>query len=113
MPTYVYACKACEHQFEKFQSFSAKALRTCPNCGEKALSKVIFPAGVVFKGSGFYINDSKGSSSTSSSNSDSNGGKSDKKDSSSGSSKKADKKPRDGGASGPSDSKKPADSKSD
>ena len=64
MPTYVYACKACAHQFEKFQSFSAKALRTCPNCGEKALSKVIFPAGVVFKGSGFYVNDSKVSSST-------------------------------------------------
>ena len=66
MPTYVYACKACEHQFEKFQSFAANALRTCPNCGEKALSKVIFPAGVVFKGSGFYINDSKASQSTSS-----------------------------------------------
>ena len=63
MPTYVYACKACEHQFEKFQSFNARALRTCPNCGEKALQKVIFPAGVVFKGSGFYVNDSKSSSS--------------------------------------------------
>ena len=67
MPTYVYACKACEHQFEIFQSFTDKARRTCPDCGEKALSKVIFPAGVVFKGSGFYVNDSKGSSSTSTS----------------------------------------------
>lgn len=62
MPTYVYACKACGHEFEKFQSFNAKALRTCPQCAEKALSKVIFPAGVVFKGSGFYVNDSKSTS---------------------------------------------------
>ena len=64
MPTYVYACKACDHQFEKSQSFTANALRKCPNCGEKALSKVIFPAGVVFKGAGFYVNDSKTSSSS-------------------------------------------------
>ena len=71
MPTYVYACKACEHQFEIFQSFNDRARRTCPDCGEKALSKVIFPAGVVFKGSGFYVNDSKGSSSTSSTSKDS------------------------------------------
>ena len=59
MPTYVYACKECEHKFEIFQSFSGRTLRTCPNCGQKALARVIFPAGVVFKGSGFYVNDSK------------------------------------------------------
>lgn len=59
MPTYVYACKECEHKFEIFQSFSDRTLRTCPNCGQKALARVIFPAGVVFKGSGFYVNDSK------------------------------------------------------
>ena len=71
MPTYVYACKECKHQFEIFQSFSDKAVRTCPDCGEKALSKVIFPAGVVFKGSGFYVNDSKVSARSSSSTTES------------------------------------------
>ena len=92
MPTYVYACKACEHQFEKFQSFNARALRTCPSCGEKALQKVIFPAGVVFKGSGFYVNDSKSSSSTSSKESSSDATKDSAKTKSS-DKKKADSKP--------------------
>ena len=65
MPTYEYVCKACDHRFEKRQSFSANPLRTCPECGEKQLQKVIFASGVVFKGSGFYVNDSKSSKSTS------------------------------------------------
>lgn len=60
MPTYVYQCKECGHRFEMFQSFSAQALDTCPECREVALRKVLFPAGVVFKGSGFYVNDSRG-----------------------------------------------------
>lgn len=60
MPTYVYECKDCGHRFELFQSFSAEALRTCPECRRGALRKVLFPAGVVFKGSGFYVNDSRG-----------------------------------------------------
>ena len=60
MPTYVYECKKCRHRFELFQSFSAEALTTCPECEEVALRKVFFPAGVVFKGSGFYVNDSRG-----------------------------------------------------
>ena len=60
MPTYVYECKNCRHRFEIFQSFSAEKLTTCQECGEVALRKVLFPAGVVFKGSGFYVNDSRG-----------------------------------------------------
>ena len=60
MPTYVYECKECGHRFEIFQSFAAEALHTCPECWEVALRKVLFPAGVVFKGSGFYVNDSRG-----------------------------------------------------
>ena len=59
MPTYVYECKECGHRFEIFQSFSADALDTCPECREVALRKVLFPAGVVFKGSGFYVTDSR------------------------------------------------------
>jgi len=62
MPTYVYACQSCEHQFEIFQSFSDKARRTCPECKELQLRKVLFPARVGFKGSGFYVTDSKASS---------------------------------------------------
>lgn len=59
MPTYVYECAECEHRFEVFQSFTAKAMRKCPQCRRTALRKVLFPAGVVFKGSGFYVNDSR------------------------------------------------------
>lgn len=64
MPTYVYACKSCGNQFEKFQSFKDDPLTVCP-CGQEGqVRRVIQPAGIVFKGSGWYINDSRGSSST-------------------------------------------------
>jgi putative FmdB family regulatory protein len=58
MPTYEYQCIACGHHFEKFQSFSAEPLKSCPVCGEP-IKKVISPAGIIFKGSGWYITDSK------------------------------------------------------
>lgn len=74
MPTYVYECAECEHRFEVFQSFSAKAMRKCPQCRRSALRKVLFPAGVVFKGSGFYVNDSR-SAAAKKTKSDSGGGK--------------------------------------
>lgn len=66
MPTYVYRCDSCEHQFEIFQKMSDDPLDTCPNCSAK-IRRVIHPVGIVFKGSGWYINDSKSSNSTSSS----------------------------------------------
>lgn len=59
MPTYVYECRECGHRFEIFQRFKAEPLHTCPECRESALRKVLFPAGVVFKGSGFYVTDSR------------------------------------------------------
>ena len=65
MPVYVYQCKNCGHAFEKRQSFSEDALRTCPQCGEDTRRKRFNTVGVVFKGSGFYSTD-KGSSSSSS-----------------------------------------------
>ncbi|MDH3500581.1 MAG: zinc ribbon domain-containing protein [Acidimicrobiia bacterium] len=74
MPTYEYVCKTCEHRFEKRQSFSAKPLRTCPECSQKTLQKVIFPTGVVFKGSGFYVNDSRSAASSTSSDSGASNG---------------------------------------
>ena len=64
MPTYQYACTECGHAFEQFQSFSDDALTVCPECSGR-LRKVFNAVGVVFKGSGFYRNDSRGASSTS------------------------------------------------
>ena len=58
MPTYAYACTACEHRFEIVQSFTEDSLTACPQC-EGRLRKVFNAVGVVFKGSGFYSNDSR------------------------------------------------------
>ncbi len=64
MPTYQYACTECGHAFEQVQSFSDASLTVCPQC-EGRLRKVFNAVGVVFKGSGFYRNDSRSASSTS------------------------------------------------
>src|SRR5690348_6063047 len=61
VPTYQYACTECGHAFEQFQSFSDDALTECPECRGR-LRKVFNAVGVVFKGSGFYRTDSRGSS---------------------------------------------------
>ena len=61
MPTYVYACKNCDHRFEQYQSFSEDSLRTCPECTQDALRKVFDSVGIVFKGPGFYSTDSAAS----------------------------------------------------
>ena len=60
MPTYEYACTACGHEFEAFQSFSDAALTECPEC-KGVVQKVYSNVGVVFKGSGFYKTDSRDS----------------------------------------------------
>nr|WP_116114683.1 FmdB family zinc ribbon protein [Austwickia chelonae] len=64
MPTYAYACTDCGHNFEVRQSFSDNALTDCPECTGR-LRKLFNAVGVVFKGSGFYRTDSRGSSSSS------------------------------------------------
>ena len=66
MPTYQYACTACDHELEAVQSFSDDPLTICPECGG-ALRKLFGNVGVVFKGSGFYRTDSRGTSPSSSS----------------------------------------------
>ena len=60
MPTYTYTCTACNDVIEKRQSYSDAPLTTCEQCGG-TLRKVIHPVGIVFKGSGWYITDSRGS----------------------------------------------------
>lgn len=65
MPTYQYACTDCGHELEAVQSFSDDALTTCPECGG-GLRKLFGNVGVVFKGSGFYRNDSRSSKSAAS-----------------------------------------------
>src|SRR5215212_3398495 len=63
VPTYTYTCTACNDIIEKRQSFSDPRLTTCEQCGG-TLRKIIHPVGIVFKGSGWYINDSRASSSS-------------------------------------------------
>ncbi|WP_328888596.1 FmdB family zinc ribbon protein [Streptomyces sp. NBC_00316] len=65
MPTYQYQCTECGEGLEAVQKFTDDALTVCPSC-EGRLKKVFSAVGIVFKGSGFYRNDSRGSSSSSS-----------------------------------------------
>jgi putative FmdB family regulatory protein len=57
MPTYDYQCDACDHRFELFQSITARPQRKCPQCGRPKLRRLIGPAAIVFRGSGFYATD--------------------------------------------------------
>jgi len=67
MPLYEYECEACGLRFERVQHLSDDPLRSCPEC-EGPVHRVIQPVGIIFKGSGFYATDSRGKSSTLSSN---------------------------------------------
>jgi putative FmdB family regulatory protein len=64
VPTYTYTCTACNDLIEKRQRFSDPPLTTCEQCGG-SLRKIIHPVGIVFKGSGWYITDSRSASSSS------------------------------------------------
>jgi putative FmdB family regulatory protein len=58
MPTYEYECQKCGHHFEKFQSMRDEPLKKCPKCHKSALKRLVGGgAGLIFKGSGFYITD--------------------------------------------------------
>jgi putative FmdB family regulatory protein len=84
VPTYQYACTACDHRFEQVQSFTDPTLTECPECSGR-LRKLYGSVGVVFKGSGFYRTDSRAKSSAaasgSSEKSEKSSEKSEKKDS--------------------------------
>ncbi len=58
MPTYVYECKKCEQTFEVEQRIVEDALKDCQCGGEDTLRRIIQPTAMMFKGSGFYVNDS-------------------------------------------------------
>lgn len=58
MPTYEYACPSCGHKFEEFHSITAKPVKVCPRCkGRKVKRLISAGAGLIFKGSGFYLTD--------------------------------------------------------
>jgi putative FmdB family regulatory protein len=66
MPTYEYECKSCGHNFDVFQSILDEPLRTCPECGKELRRLINGGTGVIFKGSGFCVNDKSGKSGQSS-----------------------------------------------
>ncbi len=60
MPTYEYACPKCGHAFELFQSMRDEPLKKCPKCHKTGVKRLVGGgAGLIFKGSGFYITDYK------------------------------------------------------
>ena len=70
MPTYSYACTECDNRFDAVQAFTEESLTDCPKCSGR-LRKLFGKVGVVFKGSGFYRNDSRDASKNTSSGSSS------------------------------------------
>ena len=88
MPTYDYRCAKCGDELEVFQTFAEKPLTKHAGCGGR-LAKVLSPAGIVLKGSGFYKTDNRSSSKRSGSR-DSDNGSSDSKSSDSGKSSDSD-----------------------
>jgi putative FmdB family regulatory protein len=80
VPTYQYACTACDHRFEAVQSFTDSSLTECPACSGN-LRKVFSSVGIVFKGSGFYRTDSRSGGGGVAAKSDSDKGDSGKGDS--------------------------------
>lgn len=63
MPIYEYECEQCGVRFERLQRMSDPPLSDCPECGSR-VHRVMQPVGIIFKGSGFYVTDNKGRSST-------------------------------------------------
>jgi putative FmdB family regulatory protein len=72
MPIYEYACDTCQTTFERKQKFSEDPVRVCPECGN-GVRRVLHPAGIIFKGSGFYVTDNRSSNGASKSANGSNG----------------------------------------
>ena len=97
MPTYEYRCDSCRRRYERRESFSAPSTHACDRCGKGTATRILHAPTVVFKGSGFYVNDSRKSESSSSKSSGDSTGDSSSKSSKSG--KSAAKKSSGEGAS--------------
>lgn len=80
MPIYTYQCQSCGVQFDRRQSFSARPLERCPEC-RGPVKRLLQPAGIIFKGSGWYSTDHRSSKSSNTSHTTSDKSKSDKQDS--------------------------------
>lgn len=77
MPTYDYVCTKCGHELEVFQSMKDEPLKKCPKCKKQGLKRLLGGgAGLIFKGSGFYITDYKKKSGSPAGGKSSEGGKS-------------------------------------
>jgi putative FmdB family regulatory protein len=75
MPTYEYKCDACGYAFERFQSITADPIKRCPECGKAKVRRLIGTgAGMIFKGSGFYVTDYRDQSYTDKAKAESGGG---------------------------------------
>jgi len=68
MPTYEYECRECGHSFETVQNMSDDPIKDCPLCGKSVRRLIFGGSGVIFKGSGFYVNDAKGGKSSAAAN---------------------------------------------
>lgn len=117
MPTYEYICDDCSHEFEEFQSITAKPLKKCPECTKPKLRRKIGTgAGIIFKGSGFYETDYRSESYKQGAKAEKDAGKpksdSDSKSSSS-ETKKADTKAESKPAAKKPESNKPSTPKKD
>ena len=73
MPTYEYRCTSCRHEFEKFQRMSDDPVAECPECKARAERRLSGGAGLLFKGSGFYITDYRSDSYKKAASSDGSG----------------------------------------
>jgi putative FmdB family regulatory protein len=80
MPTYEYKCDACGYEFERFQPITSQPIKRCPQCGKAKVRRLISTgAGLIFKGSGFYITDYRDKSYTDKAKAESGGASSDGK----------------------------------
>jgi putative FmdB family regulatory protein len=114
MPTYEYHCDACGHNFERFQSITAAPIKQCPQCKKNKVRRLIGTgAGLIFKGSGFYITDYRSEGYKEKAKAESGGGSSESKAAESSSTSSSDTKPAAKAESKPKADSKPASPKSD
>jgi putative FmdB family regulatory protein len=108
MPLYTYECTNCGVVFERQQKFTDAPVKRCPECNKSAIKKIIQPAGIIFKGSGWYKTDSRSSSTSTSTPSKKSPAKSESKGES-----KTEAKPADSGSASSTAPAKTASDSSD